>query len=297
MQMSIIQPLPMVSICCDGNAAIGYGHLRRALTLAAALRPLADVRIVGLSEAACQILGCTNVISHKSKVVIFDTPYPVDDKLRQAAEQGKTTVALDWFGETAPDVNIAVYPHGKIHANREIYVGFEYILIREEIASLHRAPSTQSAESVLVFLGGGDLLNQGHETARLLSRYGLDVTLVQGPLATNRREGEGYRVLVNPEGLPQLLAACDWAVTNGGGCLFETMCLGKAAFVLPQTEAEMKIARFVEERGAVLGIGLDGLRKFDFAELGSVAERGANLVDGRGAERIASIVRGLYESK
>lgn len=283
----------MIFIYCDGNSTIGYGHLRRALTLAESLRPSVDVRIIGLSDVANQIIGRSDCYNHDSQVVIFDTPYPIDDELRRAAEQGKRTVTLDWFGETAPDVNIVIYPHADIHANEKVYVGFEYILIRKEIALLRRAPFIKSAENVVVFLGGGDLLNQGHEAALRLSQQGLDVTLIQGPLALNRSYGKGYRVFVNPENLPQLLAECDWAVTNGGGCMFEMMCIGKAVFVLPQTEAEMKLAHFAKERGAVLGIGLEGLRKFDCSRLGEVAERGTHLVDGRGADRISTIVRGL----
>ena len=291
--MCKINQLPRVSIFCDGNAAIGYGHLRRAFTLAEALKQFADVRIIGLSKAACQILGYADDYNNESSMIIFDTPYPIDDQLRQASEQGKTTVTLDWFGKTVPDVNIAVYPHAEIHANREVYVGFSYILIRKEIVLLRRPSSTQSAERVLVFLGGGDLLNQGHDTALHLSRLGLDVTLIQGPFAANRSAGEGYQVLFNPAELPQLLASCDWAVTNGGGCLFEAMCIGKAAFVLPQTEAEMKIAQFADAHSAVLGVGLDNLRKFHLAEIEMVAKNGSILIDGLGAARVSAIVRGL----
>lgn len=289
---------PLVEIFCEGNNKVGYGHIRRSSTLAAQLeRDGLDVRILGLSEEARRWLPIPKFAGRSADILIFDSPCGIDDKITAAQAGGQATVALDWFGEVIPDVNIAVYPHGEVLGTKEVHVGFEYILIREEIAMLHRVPATQSAESVLVFLGGGDLLNQGHEAARRLSRQGLDVTMVQGPLATDRSDGEGYRILVNPENLPQLLAACDWAVTNGGGCMFETMCIGKAAFVLPQTEAEMKLARFTTERGAVLGIGLDNLREFGVAELGSVAEKGAKLVDGRGAARISTIVQGLYESR
>lgn len=288
----------LVEIHCEGNEKVGYGHIRRSSTLAAQLeRDGLDVRISGLSEEAKRWLPAPRFAGRSADIQIFDSPYGIDNKIRAARANGQITVALDWFGDAIPDVNIAVYPHGEVRGTRDVYVGFEYILIREKIAMLHRVHATQSAKNVLVFLGGGDMLNQGHEAARLLSRHGLDVTLVQGPLATNMSDGEGYRVLINPEDLPQLLEACDWAVTNGGGCMFEAMCVGKAAFVLPQTEAEKKLACFAVEQGAVLGISLDGLRKFGIAELGSVAERGANLVDGSGAARISTIVRGLYESR
>ena len=286
--------MSLIEIFCEGNEEVGYGHILRSSTLAARLeKDGIDVRISGLSESARRMLPTPKHMGHTARVVVFDSLAGIDDQIRVAHERGQITVALDWFGETVPDVNIAVYPHGKVHATRETHIGFKYILVREEIALLHRIRPTGRASRVLIFLGGGDLLNQGHEAAHRLRDDGLDVTLVQGPLAKTMAADAGYRVLVNPSELPQLLASCDWAVTNGGGCLFEALCVGKAAFVLPQTDAEMRIACYAQEIGAVLGIGLNSLRGFHPAELKSVVECGVKLVDERGAERVSSIVRGL----
>lgn len=285
---------PLIEIFCEGNKKVGYGHIRRSSTLAARLeRDGVDVRISGLSENAHRMLPALKHTGRAARVVIFDSLFGIDDQILAAHERGQITVALDWFGETIPNVNIAVYPHGEVRATREAYVGFEYILVREEIALFPRTQPTGKANHVLIFLGGGDLLDQGHEASRRLRDHGFDVTLVQGPLAKATEAGAGYRVLVNPSELPQLLTSCDWTVTNGGGCFFEALCVGKAAFVLPQSDAEMKIARFAQERDAVLGIGLDSLRGFHPAELVPVAECGTRLADGRGAERVSAIVRGL----
>lgn len=284
---------PTLEIRVDGNSKVGLGHLRRAKTLAAELCSFTNVRVIGLSSDACRLLGTHDTTSEETKLVIFDSPYPIDSQLLEAQARGQITVALDWFGKTIPDVNIAVYPHDEVRATREAYTGFEYILVRKEITLLPRSRPTGRANRVLIFLGGGDLLGQGHEASRRLRDQGLEVTLVQGPLAKDVETDAGYSVLVNPPELPQLLASCDWAVTNGGGCFFEALCVGKAAFVLPQSDAETKIARFAQERGAVLGIGLGSLRGFHPAELEPVAKSGAKLVDGRGAERISAIVRGL----
>lgn len=284
----------LIEIFCEGNEKVGYGHIRRSITLAARLeKDGIDVRVSGLSEEARRMLPAPKHTGREAQVVIFDAPSGIDDQIRIARERHQTTISLDWFGETIPDVNIAVYPHGEVRAIREAYVGFEYILVRDEIAMMRHEQPSGRADRVLILLGGGDLLGQGHNAARYLRDHGYDATLVQGPLAKATEAGVGYRVLVNPSELPQLIASCDWAVTNGGGAFFEAICLGKAAFVLPQTEAEKKIAHFAQEKGAVLGIGLNNLRQFHSAELSPVAERGARLVDGRGAERISAIVQGL----
>lgn len=286
--------VPAIDIFCEGNKKVGYGHIRRAITLASQLeKDGISVRILGLSEDARVLLPKPATIRSSPRVHIFDLPCVNDDRIRESQSSGYFTVALDWFGATIPDVNIAVYPHSEVLGKKAVYIGFQYILIREDVASYGRATSTHSANNVLIVLGGGDLLDQGHETALFLRKKGLDVTLVQGPLASNVGSGDGYRVIVNPKNLTQLLINCDWVVTNGGGCLFEAICLGKAAFVLPQTQQETKIARYVESKRAILGIGSKDLRAFENVELNIVSERGFKLVDGKGASRISSIVRGL----
>lgn len=85
----------------------------------------------------------------------------------------------------------------------------------------------------------------------------------------------------------------DWVVTNGGGCLFEAVFLGKAAYVLPQTEAELRVASCFYEKGAILGIGINGIRDFNDDEIDQVHRNCLGLVDGNGARRISEIVRGL----
>lgn len=285
---------PLVEIFCDGSTEMGYGHIRRCISLASQLeKDDVEVRIVGLSAEAQRLLPVPSQNGRIACIQIFDSPYNIEQLINAAHSRGQISVALDWFGEFKPDINISVYPHREVLGRKKTYIGFDYILLSEEILLHRQIVSSTKANKVLVVLGGGDLLNQGHEISRLLFQKGLDVTLVQGPFATNSETANGYEVLSNPPDLPQLLATCDWAVTNGGGCLFEAMCIGKAAFVFPQTEAEAKIARYVQKQGGLLGIGYKSLRAFLDSELCAVAERGAKLVDGLGTSRVSSIVRGL----
>lgn len=285
---------PLIEIVCDGSDRLGYGHVRRARTLAHRLEEDGmDVRLAALSQAAQHLLPAGAGHPGEPKVVVFDAPVGIEARMQHAQAAGQATVALDWFGDNAPDINIAVYPHGEVKAVKETFVGFDYILLREDIAALPRLAASGDARRVLIVVGGGDLLGQAHEAARRLSARGLEVTLVQGPLARDIAEDNSYRVLVDPPDLPQLMNTCDWAVTNGGSCYFEMLSLGKPACVLPQTDAEQRIAEFGREQGAALGVGIEALRPFEPAELAPVALRGPALVDGRGAERVSAIIRSL----
>ena len=281
-----------VEIFCDGNLVAGYGHIRRSCTLAERLeRDGIEARVVGLSKTACAMLPSPRRLSKEPKIAVFDSSQDISHNIEAAHRRGQTTVTLDWFGPVVPDVNIAVFAHSEVRAHKAAYTGFEFILIRDEIASQPRQLSRSENRRVLVFIGGGDLLRQANPVAVRLRDLGYQVTVVQGPLAKKTGNAEGYEVLVDPPQLPSLLASCAWSVTNGGGCYFEAMCLGKASLVLPQTDSELKIARYGQSLGAALGIGQEALRPFSREEIEPIGIRSAKIVDGRGAERVSKIIR------
>ncbi len=281
----------LVDVVCDAGERIGTGHVRRAQALVAQLT--ADgipARALGLSETARRLLGEPSTGQPGAPVVVFDAPEGLDGPIGAVQRDGRVAVTLDWFGNAAADINIAVFAHTPVRARRHAHCGFEFIMVRDEILRLR---GSGAGAGVVVALGGGDVLRQGHAAARALAASPGGATLVMGPLAEGSREGYGYEVRCNPPDFAWLLASCSWAVTNGGGCLFEALCLGRPAYVLPQTPAESAIARFAREQEAILGMGLERLRDFGEGDNAAVAARGAALVDGRGAARISTIIQEL----
>jgi spore coat polysaccharide biosynthesis predicted glycosyltransferase SpsG len=285
---------PLVHIFCDANETIGYGHVRRSLTLASRLEEDGfNVRLTGLSDGARRLLPPESQAAVDSQIVLFDSHVGIDCRIRDAVARRATTITLDWFGATLPHINIAVYAHTPVRSTVKSYVGFEYVLIRSEILEVPRKAFSGRAERVVVVIGGSDVLGLGQEAAQHLYATGLDVTLIQGPLAHNIRASTQYRTLLDPPNFAALLADCDWVVTNGGGCMFEALYLEKPTYVLPQNDAERRIAEFARQQGGVLGIGLQDLRKFSADELRTVCETATRLVDGGGARRISNIITGF----
>ena len=72
--------------------------------------------------------------------------------------------------------------------------------------------------------------------------------------------------------------------------MMEMMCLGKAVHVIPQTMAELNLAKLIYNKGALLGIGLDTLCMPSLGEIARVGARARELVDGRGIDRIIGLV-------
>ncbi len=279
-----------IELVCDGSSTIGYGHVRRSLALAETLRACGvAVRLSALTSAAQAMLPTQSVPTGPARVLVLDVPEGADTLIRDGRGAGQIVVALDWFGGEDPDIAIVVHPHQPVRSRRASFVGWHYQMIRAEISA---QPRGLVGKNVIVMLGGGDLLKQGHAAAQRLTDQGISVTLVQGPLAADRAGSGEYEVLHDPPDLARRLAECAWVVTNGGGCMFEAMCLGKAAVVLPQTENEWVLALAALDQRSVLGIGPEHLRPYAREELQRVAQRGPELIDGRGTERVATIVRG-----
>lgn len=279
-----------LAIFCEGGPDIGYGHIRRCLSLLERLhKGSINASIHGISNAAESLLGNQHENEVDYDVILLDSPLNIDDRLKKAKREGKATVTLDYFGDEEPDVNIAVFEHAPLNG-RAKYVGFEYQMLREEITSLEKP---DNHEGVLITIGGGDMLGQAEVAATLAVRSGMAVTLVKGPLAgIGTSQGE-FKVLMQPEDFAQHLNRSHWVVTNGGGCMFEAMHLGKAAVILPQTKEERRIAEVFLDRGAVLGIGLEAIHHYGEEHLKRTGRAAKHCIDGLGVERVFNILGGI----
>ncbi len=287
----------MVEIVCEGNKKVGFGHIRRSLSLAAEFKKAnIPVSMRGLSSTAQSFIDSLFNSDFFSipKVRIFDSPLSLDNQIRVTKSEGILSVTLDWFGESTSDINIVVYPHHEVRANIRSYVGFEYVIIREDIL-IERELSKRVVgdKNVLICLGGADVLGQSNEVALMLKSSGYAVTLIQGPMSRLGPVIDGVRVYQNPTNYPKLMASCNWAVTNGGGCFFESACLGKPTFILPQTPWEMAIAKAASIHVDLLGIGMEQLTELRDKRFSEIYQKTFSIIDGVGSERIVNIVRDL----
>lgn len=283
----------VIEITTDGGRQYGFGHLRRSATLAAALAEEgASVRVTCLSAEGEATLPPVPHADGDACLAVLDLPYARDDIATGAHRAGMKVAALDYPGTAPLDLAISLDERRRTaFAEREI-TGFRYALIRPEIAALAPAPGGQG---VLVLLGGADVRGMGPGIARRLAAAGHEVTVIRGPLSDPESPEPlpGIAVLFTPENLPQRMAGCAWAVTNGGTTMLEFMCLGKPVYVVPQNEAERHFASVLENEGALLGIGDIPPTRIDTGLMRRVATRAREIVDGGGVKRVADALLAL----
>lgn len=287
---------PMLHIYCDGGGMHGFGHIRRSITLSHKLQEDGFlVSIIGLSPNARKFLPTPASQNLMPKVVVFDCPPGVGiDELKNVNTKYSMTVALDWFNSAAlPIVNISVFPHHPVLSLSKSFIGLKYILIRPEIQHAKNQFLLQDNGYVLVSIGGSDLLNQGGTISNKLAALGYQVLLVRGPMNNDYATeplAPGVRVINDPSNFSELMAQSKFVVSNGGGCLFEALYLGKAALAIPQTPFEQRIIEFIQGAGGILGCGEKDLKFFTESEIVNMGIKAEKIIDGHGAARISSII-------
>lgn len=277
-----------IQIYCDGGITSGYGHISRSKALCGFLKNRGlESSICGISNEANYLIGDNSYENKNANIVIFDSHRNVDKLI--VKERNNITITLDWFGKENPDYNIVVYPHAKPKSRIQSFVGFEYIIIRDEILCLKETQKIQN--KALVCIGGGDLLNQGHLASEYLYKKGFDVTLIIGKSGKKSFETKNYKVLNNPKNFSELLAMSSFVVTNGGGCMFESVFLNIRTWALPQTSFEQNIVNYFINRNSIAGQGIDSLRDFNTKKMQNLNYE--KLIDGLGKNRIYKIINKL----
>jgi spore coat polysaccharide biosynthesis predicted glycosyltransferase SpsG len=281
-----------ILILCDGSAKYGYGHIKRSRALLESLIKRnfnVQLKVISKIKELNTYLVLNRVF--KEGTVIFDLPYNVDNLISMFIEAGFLTIALDYFGNISPHVNIAVFEHKTIKAVYQSYVGFEYVIIRSEIVNIKNKNINQNFEDyVLVVIGGSDINNEGINTAKLVAKAGFNVKLVSGPYSNYKNNLRYYTLYKEPVNLPELFCNASWVISNGGGSLFESLFLKKEVFVLPQTKLEENISKYFLEKKMVLGVGFSNLEYFLKTKKITKVSKTKNIIDGLGLDRIVDLI-------
>lgn len=286
-----------IEVRTDGGKQWGIGHIRRSQTLAAALRGAGyRVCLRACSSEAEKFLTETADFSDPPELLIFDVPY---DFGASVADRPVKILALDYSGSSfQPDLTISVFEPRKPPPPGLRFSGLQYAIIRADVVALRAAlgppgiSRMPTNERVLVLLGGADVAGRGPVLSKMLTSRGFHVDLIQGPAVSEAYPDteSSIRVHRSPANLPELMASCAWAVSNGGASMLELMTLGKPVFVVPQTSLETALSKEIEGHGALLGSGEELPEIPDEAAMRTAAQNAWSLVDGKGPERIIRLM-------
>lgn len=330
---------PRVVIRTEGGPAIGFGHVRRCLSLAQALRERGagsqflvnpdaavqeqirlagfEARLIAVKRDSQETLHWCKAL-HASAVVVDSYDFSV--RWLEALEPRKRVVVMiDDLGDRdipshvfvvncTPNAECLPPPDGK--SVRE-WAGPKYALLRQEFAAKPPQRSHHRVERVLITVGGGDphrLTPRLIEwTRRALGSVQIDVVI--GPLVdetlVSRLNGHhgGVTYHRHPSHMRELMLAADLAISAGGQTLYELAATGTPTIAVRLADNQTRNLEGFERAGALVWAGDAADAELEQcvvatvqAVAGDVARRmqlsanGRRMVDGRGAERVATAI-------
>lgn len=196
-----------------------------------------------------------------------------------------------------------------------VLAGFDYVPVAARYRELRAAnvrPPRRPAGSpadVLVCFGGSDpQLVTERLVPTLVRGRGWRATAVVGADYAGRTETLPIPIVRDPGDLPERLAACDLVLMGAGTMKFEVASLGRPAVLLAAADDQLAVGPAYAATGAAIWLGdgrtidpavvrdaLDGLIA-EPGRLTAMSARAGEVVDGRGAERIADAIQDLADA-
>jgi len=321
----------MVLCWVDAGLAFGLGHVSRGLALAEALAarglpcrfvlPPDPTALAWLQAAGFRAplvlaerepaLPHVLAAAEGAAAVVVDVKHPLTRAEVRALGAGRPVLVVDNPGPGTAEADLVLAPAGAAKGRRWL-AGPEFVPLRRAfgLAAALRGPEGAQAV-VLVCMGASDpgglaipaLEGLGLTRARSAR---LSARVVANPLAPVwgrlpallRRLGFPPAHPIDPAGMASHLVRADLALLAFGVTVYEAMACGVPAIVLCRTSADVAHARTLEERGALVSLGLHWTEEriaetverlvASPARRRAMGEAGRALVDGRGAERVAA---------
>jgi UDP-2,4-diacetamido-2,4,6-trideoxy-beta-L-altropyranose hydrolase len=224
-------------------------------------------------------------------------------------------------------LNQNAHANDGVYAARESYtrllLGTRYCLLRREFAAWRdwKREIAAAGNKVLVTMGGSDPKNltaRAMEALALVRVKSLEAVVVVGggtshseliesssaSAVAGKESGKKVSVRRDVANMAELMAWADVAVSSAGSTCWELCLLGLPSLLVDVADNQTEVAKDLDRRGCAIHLGsagdfsaervaehLDRLLKSGETRH-SMSIRGRELVDGRGAVRVASAVRG-----
>lgn len=225
-------------------------------------------------------------------------------------------ISLDYFDYNNRFVDVIINlfnqnmeASGPARDDVQYYEGTRYAIIRDEFDKYITEERKISPEvkNILITFGGVDFRGNTRKILHFLNNTGMHdkkIDVILGALWKSELPGDfpsNVHFHHSISNISSYMAGADIAFSGAGTTIMELLCVGTPTIVIPQNVWEKRFARSLEEKGAVLVLGDEEIRKEDidylfnspdsFQKRKYLSQKGKSLVDGRGIDRICEIIR------
>ena len=209
---------------------------------------------------------------YRPDIVVNDCLDTEKDYILKLKEISKRVVTIEDLGPGASFADAvvnALYDGDK--SNENVYIGYEYICLRDEFMFETPIEIKKEVENVLVLFGGTDPSNLTEKIYHLA----LDETKHNKRLkftflspisydfrAHNLVSCENIEILNHSARVSSYMKKADLAFTSQGRTVYELACMGVPSIVLAQNERE-QLHKFAQMENGFLNLGLGSLIRYE----------------------------------
>lgn len=252
----------------------------------------------------------------------FDAQYQVGIK-----ESGLRLAWIDDYGHAASytadivlnqNLYAAEISYSNCSSNTQLLLGPRFVLLRRDFLTFGNVSRATAAgvRKILVTLGGSDPHNVSLRVMQALNDERLkdcEAVVIAGPANSFVSElaaeavshmNSSVSVLVGTSDMPKKMAWADLAVSAAGTTVYELAFMGVPSLLIEMADNQNKNMKAFRSAGLAVCLGRQGdLTAPDIAEalallardsgrMNAMGKRGRELVDGAGADRFVTVLRG-----
>lgn len=252
-------------------------------------------------EKVLKIPGDYKLVNNPESVgdidLVFSDLRDSDLRLMKRLQRIAPVIALDDMGEGKNLAHLTIYSFPALEEVEGNFKGPEYIVLGEGIDLVKPLPR-EERKGILVTFGGSDPFNLSERVTRVLNSLGFKPTVTKGLFYKGKIEDVDCSIIENPQSIHHLIGLAELVITSFGITMYEAFRLKTPVLLFNHTQYHWELGRRMD----VLNLGFfpdtseeelkerlkSALDSRD--ELWKIAERNADLVDGRGASRIVEVI-------
>lgn len=287
-----------IIIFAPASSTIGGSHAIRMSALAKILAE-SKHKIIFFEELK-NLKDYVNQV-HKKTFVIIDVPPNFNHNLDFLYKNDLVRIGYEYSGELDVDYNIVPFVFKSRHfkANKVLYRGLEYLILRPEI-KLNSSKSLKQGIDVVISLGAGNTLVKAEEIRRKILKVHEDfnIKIVLGKYSTHTNDTKKY-VTIDPVDFFDIIKSAAYIVTNSGTTLVEAIYLQKKILAWPQNGLELEFALYLNQFYEFELIS-EHTHKFNLNTIIASKIRSnttMNKLDGEGVQRVQNLIYGIVNSE